>query len=58
MVKESNGHMNLKSVILAWDKDIRPNEFTTKQNLDGIGSVDNRPSTNKLHNFVKKKSDV
>ena len=23
--------------------------------LDGIGPVDNRPSTNKLHHFVKKK---
>ena len=23
--------------------------------LDGLGPVDNRPSTNKLHHFVKKK---
>ena len=23
--------------------------------LDGVGPVDNRPSTDKLHNFVKKK---
>ena len=23
--------------------------------LDGVGLVDNRPSTNKLHHFVKKK---
>ena len=37
LVKESNGHMNLKSVILAWDNNIRPNEFTTKQKLDGVG---------------------
>ena len=25
------------------------------QKLDGVGSVDNRPSTDKLHHFVKKK---
>ena len=31
LVNDSNGPMNLKSVILAWDKDIRPHEFTRKQ---------------------------
>ena len=54
LVKESNGHMNLMSVILAWDNNLRPNEFTTKQKLDGVGPVDNRPSTDKLQQFVKK----
>ena len=30
--------------------------FNTMVNkLDGVGPVDNRPSTNKLHQFVKKK---
>jgi hypothetical protein len=24
--------------------------------LDGVGPVDNRPSTNKLHDFVRKKT--
>ena len=27
------------------------------QELDGVGPVDNRPSTNKLHRFVKKIND-
>ena len=26
--------------------------------LDGVGPVDNRPSTDKLHNFVKKKKYI
>ena len=26
-----------------------------KKKIDGVGSVDNRPSTDKLHRFVKKK---
>ena len=26
--------------------------------LDGVGPVDNRPSSNKLHHFVRKKSDM
>ena len=29
-----------------------------KAKLDGVGPVDNRPSTNKHHNFVQKKSIV
>ena len=49
-------YMNLKSVILACDNNIRPNEFTTKQKLDGVGPVDNRPSTDKLHNFFREKN--
>ena len=28
----------------------------TKYKLDGVGPVDNRPSTNKLHHFVKKRT--
>ena len=47
--------MNLKSVILAWDNNLRPNEFTTKQKLDGVGPIDNRPSTDKLQRFVREK---
>ena len=43
LIKDSNGPMNLKSVILAWDKDIRPHEFTRKQKQhDIVGLVDNR----------------
>ena len=30
-------------------------KFWTPIKLDGVGSVDNRPSTNKLHHFVKKR---
>ena len=30
---------------------------TTKK-LDGVGPVDNRPSSNKLKNFVKKKKNI
>ena len=30
--------------------------FVTK--LDGVGPVDNRPSTDKLHHFVKKKKII
>ena len=26
-----------------------------EKKLDGVGPVDNRPSTNKLHHFVQKK---
>ena len=26
--------------------------------LDGVGPVDNRPSTHKLHHFVKKKKKI
>ena len=26
--------------------------------LDGVGPIDNRPSTNKLHHFTKKKCDI
>ena len=26
--------------------------------LDGVGPVDNRPSTDKLHHFVEKKKNV
>ena len=29
--------------------------FRMKMKLDGVGPVDNRPSPDKLHNFVKKK---
>ena len=37
------------------------NRFSCKvvnSKLDRVGPVDNRPSTNKLHHFVKKKSDM
>ena len=26
--------------------------------LDGVGPVDNRPSTDKLHHFVRKKEEI
>ena len=29
-----------------------------KKKLNGVGPVDNRPSTNNLHNFVQKKCDM
>ena len=28
-----------------------------KKKLDGVGLVDNRPSTNKIHHFVKKQAN-
>ena len=28
--------------------------FRSEEKLDGVGPVDNRPSTNKLHHFVQK----
>ena len=35
------------------------NSFEVMTKLDGVGPVDNRPSTNKLHHFVrKKKNDI
>ena len=30
----------------------------TKTKLDGVGPVDNRPSTNKLHHFVQKNKNI
>ena len=32
-----------------------PHDFGMYLKLDGVGPVDNRPSPNKLHPFVKKK---
>ena len=32
-----------------------PSGFRISKKLDGVGPVDNRPSTDKLHNFVQKK---
>ena len=34
------------------------NKFEDIEKLDGVGPVDNRPSPNKLHHFVKKKKNV
>ena len=31
--------------------------FLNKQKLDGVGSVYNRPSSNKLYHFVQKKKN-
>ena len=30
-------------------------EFVSFTKLDGVGPIDNRPSTDKLHHFVRKK---
>ena len=31
-----------------------PNETKITNKLDGVGLIDNRPSTDKLHHFVRK----
>ena len=33
----------------------RSTNLKKKRKLDGVGPVDNRPSTDKIHHFVKKK---
>ena len=35
----------------------RPTKTITEGKLDGVGPVDNRPSTDKLHHFVRKKEE-
>ena len=40
-------------------KYVRTNIFPfSPRKLDGVGPVDNRPSTNKLHHFVQKKKKI
>ena len=36
----------------------RPNEIRVYVKLEGVGPVDNRPSTNKLHQFVQEKKKI
>ena len=43
--KKIGEQIKKKCLVIGW----------TQLKLDGVGPVDNRPSTNKLHHFVKKK---
>ena len=38
--------------------DVTPKAFISLEKLDGVGPVENRPSTDKLHHIVKKKKNI
>ena len=42
------------SPLVPYDSEQIFRKFMLKDKLDGVGPVDNRPSTDKLHHFLKK----
>ena len=46
---------SLKNIRLAKKKCGPPKKHYIKKKIDGVGTVDNRPYTNKLHHLVQKR---
>ena len=58
-----SGSQSLKEIVLSQFPSpvivkLKNEKFSDLRKLDGVGPVNNRPSTDKLHHFVQKKKNV